>query len=112
MLNFVFEKEEPRTEEMRKKFIEKVNTYNKNKKKQEILILNLLSQNENSADSDNTILDNNSLIETLRTSKEKNQEFALELKKNESTQEEIKTKQAMYRPVAHHVFTVQDLSNI
>lgn len=116
MLNFVFEKEEPRTEEMRKKFVEKVNTFNKNKKKQEILILNLLSQNENSPDSDNTILDNHSLIETLRSSKEKNQEFALELKKNESTQEEIRTKQSLYRPVAHHVaqlfFTVQDLSNI
>jgi dynein heavy chain len=116
MLNFVIEREEARIETLRKTLIQKLNDFKIHKKKSEDNILEQLSANDDNEGSDNTILDNITLINTLRGSKEKSAEFAQELKKQETFQEEIKKKQAEYRPVANHVaqlfFTVSDLSNI
>jgi dynein heavy chain len=116
MLNYVIEREESRIETLRKTLIQKLNDFKIHKKKSEDNILEQLSSNDDSENSENTILDNITLINTLRGSKDKTLEFTQELKKQEAFQEEIKKKQAEYRPVANHVaqlfFTVSDLSNI
>lgn len=116
MLNYLVEKEDPTLNTLRKNCIDTKNASEKKKKEIETEILFQLDESKKNSTEDNTILDNEKLIDQLKQSNQTSIAMAQTLVKQRETENKITQKRNFLSPVAIHVaqlfFTVCDLSSI
>ena len=116
MLNYLVEKEDPTLNSLRKNCIDTKNASERKKKEIETEILKQLDESKKNTTEDNTILDNEKLIEQLKASNQTSIAMAQTLIKQRETENKIAQKRNFLSPVAIHVaqlfFTVCDLSSI
>ena len=116
MLNYLVEKEDPTLNSLRKNCIDTKNASERKKKEIEREILKQLDESKKNTTEDNTILDNEKLIDQLKQSNQTSIAMAQTLIKQRETENKISQKRNFLSPVAIHVaqlfFTVCDLSSI
>ena len=116
MLNYLVEKEDPTLSALRKNCIDTKNSSERKKKEIETEILFQLDESKRNATEDNTILDNEKLIDQLKQSNQTSIAMAQTLVKQRETENKIAIKRNFLSPVSIHVaqlfFTVCDLSSI
>ena len=116
MLNYLVEKEDPTLSALRKNCIDTKNASERKKKEIETEILFQLDESKKNATEDNTILDNEKLIDQLKQSNQTSIAMAQTLVKQRETENKISQKRNFLSPVSVHVaqlfFTVCDLSSI